>query len=775
MLTIEYENTFRIALSREINLFLGSGFSLLAKDKLDQNLPTGSEFKAELINRFNLKNVDKLTLPQISAILESENKDGFYSYITERFTVEKYDEKYSALDNINVKTIFTTNVDDLIYRIFSNSQVHYIHDVLQRGPSLNDKSAIDLITLHGSVVHRFDPMVFNTLDLASTFSSDPDKWNFLVNRLQIAPTLFWGYSLEDAGVLQAISPASSKGRSQETKWIVLYQNDEGAVQYFKSLGFNIIIGNTLELLEYIYDYIKLQPMPSSSLASTSSLFPEEALPPVGTVPVRALLDFYLGAPPTWYDVYSGQLYRTSNYDKIIELINSKKNVVAIGIPACGKTTLMMQISANLKFDGHKIVFSSITLEKANLIVNKLKGGQAIVFVDGFTDDMEAFNVLLQEPNIIVVGFDRDYVFELASHRLLKHKCTVLDVTDLTDMDIQQIYLGIPQKIRNMRMSKPKMGDAISSPSLFEVIESNTVGPHLKKRFRSVVQKLEKENQILHDLLVMTCYVHVCRVPVSYDTVSAFLRGQYDTYEDIYKWIDQLGQMISQYTGYLVETEQDHFITRSTHVSEAILGEVSSQSFKRVFTRFHDQVSPWRTCRFDVFRRKAYDAVFAQKAFSDWKEGIKYYEKLAAKDTSPYLLQQGALYLLHKNQFREAFDWIDRAEVMSGNRIYSIRNTHAIILFKTNIGLKDIDGTVKQTLMQSMQILAQCYIEDRRKPYHAIVFADQALQYYDLYPGQTGESYLETAQKWLGEEIIESPWHRNMKRMKILVDKKLSKI
>jgi ABC-type hemin transport system ATPase subunit len=176
---------------------------------------------------------------------------------------------------------------------------------------------------------------------------------------------------------------------------------------------------------------------------------------VGTVPVRALLDFYLGAPPTWYDVYSGQLYRTSNYDKIVELINSKKNVVVIGIPASGKTTLMMQISANLKFEGHKIVSSSITLEKANLIVNKLNGSQAIVFVDGFTDDMEAFNVLLQAPNIILVGFDRDYVFELASHRLLQHKCTVLDITDLTDMDVQQIYSGIPKKIRIARMTRQK--------------------------------------------------------------------------------------------------------------------------------------------------------------------------------------------------------------------------------------------------------------------------------------------------------------------------------
>lgn len=777
MLTIEYENTFKAHLSQGINLFLGSGFSLLAKDSSGKNLPTGPELKLELIDKFKLKNVDKLNLPQISAVIESENKNIFYSYIKERFTVETFSDKYFSIDKIGIKNIFTTNIDDLVYKIFANSHKHYIHDILLRGPSFNDLSAIDLVTLHGSVAHEEESFVFSTLDLATTFSSDPDKWNVLVQKIQVIPTLFWGYSLEDAGVLQAIAPASSKGRHQEAKWIVLYEYNEGAAQYFKALGFNIISGNTAELLDYI-DTNGLGTTKSAipiTTERTQSLFPEFALPPVGSVPVRPLLDFYLGAPPTWYDVYSGQLYKTSSYYKIAERINARKNVAAIGIPACGKTTLMMQLAATMQFEGHKIVCSSITAEKASLIVNRLGNSQAIVFIDDFSGDMEAFNILLDAPNIIVVGFDRDYVFELASHLLTPNKCVIEEITALTEMDIQQIYSNIPQNIRITKLAKPAMGDNMSPPSLFEVIETNTVGPHLKKRFRSVVQKLEKENQVLHDLLVMTCYVHSCRVPVSYDTVSAFLRGKYKTYENIYDMIEQLGSMVSQYTGFLVETEQDHFVARSIHLSEAILDEVSSKSFKRVLNQFHEQVSPWRICRFDVFRRKAYDEAFTRKAFPEWKEGIEFYEKLVAKDTSPYLLQQCALYLMHKGRYREAFDWIDRAEVMAGNRIYSIRNTHAMVMFRANYNVQDTDGTVKQTLIQSMQILAQCYLEDRRKPHHAFVFADQSLKFWELYPGTQAASYLETAQKWLAEEIIKSPWNRTLKRIKISIDTKIAKI
>ena len=71
MLNIEYENTFKVALSQGVNLFLGSGFSLLAKDRFGRNLPTGNQLRTELINKYNLQNVEKLTLPQISAVIEA--------------------------------------------------------------------------------------------------------------------------------------------------------------------------------------------------------------------------------------------------------------------------------------------------------------------------------------------------------------------------------------------------------------------------------------------------------------------------------------------------------------------------------------------------------------------------------------------------------------------------------------------------------------------------------------------------------------------------------
>lgn len=47
----------------------------------------------------------------------------------------------------SVKAIFTTNIDDLIPKIFSESNKYYVNDVLLRGPVISGGSAIDYIPL----------------------------------------------------------------------------------------------------------------------------------------------------------------------------------------------------------------------------------------------------------------------------------------------------------------------------------------------------------------------------------------------------------------------------------------------------------------------------------------------------------------------------------------------------------------------------------------------------------------------------------------------------
>jgi len=772
MIAFENEYTFTSALNDGIAMFLGSGFSVLARDRNDKPLPTGTGLSQELVAKFGLCGVDGLSLPQICAILEAQKRDSFRSFLTERFTCDHFDSRYLALDRLNIKTIFTTNIDDLPFKIYQSSKRHYLSDVAMTGPTHSDREAVNLVTLHGCVKHDNEDFAFSSLDLASSFSTDPDKWHFLTESLQRFPTLFWGYSLSDSGVLQALSPKTVKGRPHMDKWIVIQKEEQPAVQYFKALGFQIIIAGTSDFLDFLVNYQPPQHVQiADALQTTRSLFSEEAMPEAGSVPVRPLIEFYAGAAPTWHDIFQGQIHRTDHFAKIRESINSGRNTIVIGAPAVGKTTLMMQIAADIAFKGHKLITESLTTEKASLIIRKLNGEKALIFVDNFGDNIESFDILSRSPNVIVAGFDRDYNFDIISHRINRSAFNIIEVTDLSDRDIQQIFLRIPKEIRVEYFNRPVTEKGVN-PSLYEVIEANIVKPSLQKRFNHVLKQLLSIDQVLHDVFVMCCYVRQCRTPVSFDMAYAFCRGLIEDYKDIYLIFDRLGALVADYSGPFVDVDQDYYTPRSTIVSEAVLSQVTHSNLKRVITRFHTEVSSFRIARYDVFKRRAFDANLMLNAFDFWEDGKEFYEIAYEKDKSPYLLQQGALYLAHRRHFREAFSWIDRAVLQSKYKIPSIRNSHAIILFNANISAPQSDPTVRQTLTKSMDILKECYTYDKRKTYHALTFADQALKYYEVYRDDNAVNYLNTAIEWLGSEKSRSPWNRKINRLYAIVNSKL---
>jgi len=773
-ITVENENLFQEAIRTGLNLFAGSGFSVCAKDSEGKNLPLGVTLATELRQEFNLSNTDALTLPQICTILLSDRAAELNAFLRVRFSVDSYDPRYDVIREINIPSILTTNIDDLFARVLEHSNEKYLHDLVGSGAPISDQSAVEFIPLHGSVMHPEAPLTFTTLDVAASFSEDPDKWHFLTERLQKRPTLFWGYSLSDAGVLQALHPRTVHNRSHQHKWIALNKSDNASEQYFRAMGFYIIIGDTGNLLDYLTrTKATTETVPVHDGRNTERLFPYEAVPRADKGPVRPVLDFYMGSEPTWHDVFSGQIARTHHYSSLLDAILSKKHVIVVGTPASGKSTLLMQTALGLSFNGHKLMTDSLTVKKAELFLRKLREEKAVLFLDNFADNIEAFGMLTKTSNVQVIAFDREYNYEIASHRIDKKNTKIIDVTELTNTDVQEIYQRIPDRIRSNTLNFPSM-EADAAPSLFEVVERNVVGPKLRDRFASVLHQLEKQGTTHHDLFIMLCYVHSCRTPVSFDMAAAFLRDDVATWEDVQEALNCLGGLLTDYSGNLIDSDQDHFIPRSTHVSEAVITASSAGSLRRVLVKFHKNVTPLRICRFDVFKRRGYDADLAKKAFQDWEEGKAFYQSVYDRLQSPFVLQQGALYLAHKRQFRESFGWIDKAVTDTNRRVLSIRNSHAIILFRANIEIAGDSPTRHQTLKQSMDILAECYKFDRRKTYHAVVFADHAVQYWDVYGSDAGHKYLETAKEWLVAELRSAPWNRKIQRLDRLVTDRLGK-
>lgn len=760
------QHVFENYLRSGINLFLGAGFSVLAKNQDGQDLPIGSQLAEELKSQFALDG--DYSLPQTSTILEKTRKDDFYNYIRARFKVGKFDERYLDIIRLNICAIYTTNIDDLIYKIFDHSKNKYLNDVSHNGRVSNDVSVVNYSALHGCVLSEDRKLIFDVSSLNNAYDNSPRAWDALSQDIETTPTLFWGYSLTDTGVIQSLTSRHTLKSTQKEKWIILRKEEEGSSLYYESMGFNIIISDTNDFLNYINSTsIKYAPVKKiSKKDEINYLFPKNLIPKGSKgLSVRPISEFIKGNPPIWSDIYSGLVYRTSYFSEIQNKILSKKNNIILGGPVTGKSTLMMQLAAFVSFEGYVFAFNYIDSHKAELLKNVLKNDSALIFVDNFADSIEAFNILSKVGNFTLVGFERGHNYGIVSHVIDEKKFIYTNITELKDIDIQGIYDLLPVDQRKPKLKRPN-DKAYAKDSIFEFIGKNVKYPTIEDRYRSALKELNDKNPLLAEFLVLTSYVHLSRVPLSFNMLYSYFSDDIETYADIYHMRDDLKDMVKDYSGdLLLEEDQDYYYPRSMYSAETVLRVANVDLLKGVIEAALDRIPSTNIPYFNIYRKYAYDKNLMLRAFSNWKEGKLFYEKVYDYDfKNPYVLQQGALYLAQKKNYNDAFHWIDRAMTQTHNKYFSIRNSHAIILFEANINSKEENSKIRDELDRSMSILEKCFSDDKRKVFHAIRYAEQTLEYANRYSDEKTKKYIEKAINWLNSEKDLNYWNLEIPKL-----------
>lgn len=134
---IENEYSLQTAFKEGINLFVGAGFSIYAKDGKNRKLPLGQELAKELAIKFNKTQYD---LVRISTLLEKTVRSEFYAYLIQRFSVKEFDLSYNALNKINIKTSILLILIILYLRL---SQTIHI-DIFITKPNMEKRQTIKL-------------------------------------------------------------------------------------------------------------------------------------------------------------------------------------------------------------------------------------------------------------------------------------------------------------------------------------------------------------------------------------------------------------------------------------------------------------------------------------------------------------------------------------------------------------------------------------------------------------------------------------------------------
>lgn len=457
------------------------------------------------------------------------------------------------------------------------------------------------------------------------------------------------------------------------------------------------------------------------------------VPTVAQVAQRPIRNFFLGAEPEWSDAYSSQVVRRRINSSIKNSVFSGKHVALVGLPLSRKTTILKQVAAELASDRPVLYFDRISDPAAEKISSEHYGqnARALVFIDNMIDSRDAIERLIRDIGAQFVCAEESLYFDSVNMKSMSGKLDVHSCSEIPTQDLQGIIDSIPVDVRRWHPDNLVTIEADAGEmGLFESFRRHVFDENLTSRFRTKLAEFEARDPEAFGVYLMACYVAACRTLVSFDMIYMFLNNPRKQYGDVY---DVTGRINS----FLVEVDltddpdQDYFSVRSGALARIALKECSARSFGRVYDRFHAAVPSRVVVDYPVFRRYAYDNDYVRRAYPRAEDGTKFYERLVRSTENPYDYQHGAIYLSKLKSFTDAFSWIDTAMSKSRGRVYSIRNTHARILFEANIDIvkrDQGDSTALDGVRESMEVLQLCIEKDQRRSYHLLRYSDQALQY-----------------------------------------------
>lgn len=436
---IDNPGMFKEKLLNGVNLFTGAGFSKLP-NKDGSVLPDAESLCQEICERFSISTSYGNDLERVANIANMRAKQQFQAFLREKYTVSSYNELYDALNLISIHAFITTNIDNIIQCVMDKSERYSLYNIVEYGAPKRSKNTLPFIPLHGNVKDLESNLYFGKSELANVDSDNRELFSAMHAKLFEAPTLFWGYGFHDNAVERTIAKIIEDGPKEI--WVLCRPGSEN-IHYFRDLGCYVIEGSTKDLLLWIQDNISEESRPASSGKSLNSI-KQYFIPSRNEIETISSSDYYTNGLTHWYCILSGYPYETKSVNSIYEASLNNKNVIVVGIPFSGKTTILMQLAA--KMDAPiKLVVPKITLEEAQRIINVLNGTPAIVFIDDCCEDVHVAN-LFMGSSTRVIGFADDYAFESSKH-IFDYSYQKIEVGELDISEAQKIYEKIPPSLR----------------------------------------------------------------------------------------------------------------------------------------------------------------------------------------------------------------------------------------------------------------------------------------------------------------------------------------
>ncbi len=642
--------------------------------------------------------------------------------------------------------------------------------------ALEKNNGVNLYKIHGSVTYPMtDRLSFTEKETTDLFITEPKLFETVSYKLASCPTIFWGTSLCDNNTLELICNSEMFAKEKTQKWIVVYPSEENlaVVEDLRDMGFNIIETNTLELVEYLHSMEFVNNESNDGIHKYVDLFPANYInDKLKKISVRRpVVDFFAGAEPQISDVLSSNVTRISYFDKVLNMIMSEDCILITGIPGCGKSTLLLQLAFSNEIVGCKFWFNNITKQEAVKLkksVEKEKN-QVYIFIDNLHSNMDAFKILADVKNIKLILAERGLNFDYIKRSFNIDSKRIIDISNLYGEDVQKICKSMNRTSDDV-IRLLKKNDNIS---LLEIVFYASKNALINDRIKGYINDLRafQDHNLkinLLELFALVNYTSYCGVPCSMDMLLFYFSDDIDNYQDIIYALKKMNQIIVEADYEEEYGNQDYLIMRSKLFAERSVRYIDGITLGKVLNQFWDNINPQIIYQYDIFIKRAYDADLTYQVFNT-AEGKKFYEKMLKIVGSHFVKHQYAIFLQRKGKYPEAWNLIDQAYTESEKKVFTIANTHAVILFEMNIvaeaNTDDQIRLLKETISRSFSTLGYCITQDARINYHVLVYSRNTLRYYERFGiDEYTKTYIDSSLRQLDEILKKDEYmYRGMRK------------
>lgn len=512
----------RLIARNQVVLFLGAGFSLGAKNRLGEKIPSASQLSKKIWQFLNVDGEydESTSLPVLydAFINEGIKREKKIEFLEQNLLSGEIPQNYDALTIPYWYKIYTINIDDVVQKVFHRNgkllrELIYPRDEFkERDQSLN---SINIIHLHGKLPCNPEDVVFSSKQYARANLKNQPLYSQFVYDYATHPTIFIGTTLDEplferyiearegrSGygeyrpksfiITPSISPVKEKVLKE--KYNVHHTSGRGE-DFFNWLN-NIadqlpnkkdILQRTFPNLLNLIEYSNISNVSQKAVYAFAESFkrvPKE-------YQIKQDRSAYLrGANPSWNDLFNNlDIPRTiSNnlYNQILEYStkeqdNPKQKIVTLlGTAGSGKSTIIKRLGLTLSQNGvTTFICDSEFIPKPNEIVDVLIAieERVVLIFDNAT------NVLALLPNLI------------SSFSYLKNPPTLV-LSLRTNQRNKLNFFVDPEISENHIYSIPDLDDG-EIKSLIEKLDANNLLGQLKgksdnQRFNEFKYRAKKQ-------------------------------------------------------------------------------------------------------------------------------------------------------------------------------------------------------------------------------------------------------------------------------------------